>query len=73
MEYNITMMTPLGEWLTVKEAAEVGGYHPDHIRRLLRAGLIQAQKWGNTWMVNKPSLLEYQEHTREQGEKRGPK
>ena len=66
-------MTPLGEWLSVKEAAKLSGYHENHIRRLLRAGLIQAQRWGNAWMVNQPSLLEYLEQAREKGEKRGPK
>jgi excisionase family DNA binding protein len=66
-------MVALGDWLTVREAAELSGYHENHIRRLLRAGAIQAQKWGNVWMVNKPSLLAYQEQVRNQGEKRGPK
>lgn len=66
-------MAALGDWLTVKEAAEVSGYHPDHIRRILRAGGIQSMKWGNSWMVNRESLLEYQKESRTQGEKRGPK
>lgn len=61
------------DWLSVREAAELSGYHENHIRRLLRAGSIRAQKWGNAWMVYKPALLLYLEQVREQGEKRGPK
>jgi len=26
------------EWLKTTEAAEISGYHPNHIRRLIRAG-----------------------------------
>ena len=66
-------MGALSDWLTVNEAADLSGYHPDYLRYLLRAGEIQAQKWGNSWMVNIPSLLKYQEQVKTQGEKRGPK
>lgn len=68
-------MSPVGDWLTVKEAAELSGYNLEHIRRLIRAGEIQAQKWGNlSWMVNKPSLLEYIERAKKSEDKRfGPK
>lgn len=66
-------MGTLDEWLTVKEAAEFSGYHENHIRRLLRGGGIQCRKWGNAWMVNRESLLEYLKKSRAQGEKTGPK
>jgi excisionase family DNA binding protein len=47
------------EWLTVNEAAELSGYHPEHIRRLIRQGEIAAKKFSIVWMVSRNSLLEY--------------
>lgn len=47
------------EWLTVNEAAELSGYHPEHIRRLIREGAITAKKFSIVWMVNRDSLLDY--------------
>jgi excisionase family DNA binding protein len=61
-------MGALGEWLTVKEAAELTGYDIQHIRRLARERKIETQKWGNAWMINRPSLMKYLET-----EGRGPK
>ncbi len=37
--------------LTVKEAAAELGYHPDHVRRLLREGTIQGRHFGIVWMI----------------------
>ena len=62
-----------GDWLTTQEAAELAGYHPDHVRRLVRAGEIDARKWGHDWMVSKDSLFRYLKKMEEQGGKRGPK
>jgi excisionase family DNA binding protein len=61
-------MGALGEWLTVKEAAKSTGYNPEQIRRLAREGKVNCQKWGNAWMISRPSLVEYIET-----EGRGPK
>jgi excisionase family DNA binding protein len=60
-------------WLTVNEAAELAGYHPDHIRRLIRAGEIEAQKFSIVWQVSHESLLQYLLRSQALGEKRGPK
>jgi excisionase family DNA binding protein len=60
-------------WLTVNEAAKLAGYHPDHIRRLIRAGEIEAQKFSIVWQVSHASLLQYIQRSQAQGEKRGPK
>ena len=48
-----------GNWLTVNEAAKLSGYHPEHIRRLIREGAITAQKFSIVWQVNRESLLAY--------------
>ena len=47
------------EWLTVSEAAKLSGYHPEHVRRLVRQGSITAKKFSIVWMVSKNSLLSY--------------
>ena len=66
-------MVELGDWLTTKEAGKLAGYHPDYIRKLVKAGVIEARKWGNAWMINRPSLLVYVKQIETLGEKRGPK
>jgi excisionase family DNA binding protein len=47
------------EFISVTEAAKLSGYHPEHIRRLIREGKIDAQKFSIVWMVDKESLMEY--------------
>jgi excisionase family DNA binding protein len=59
--------------LSVNEAAELSGYHPEHIRRLIRGGKIKAQKFASVWQVDRYSLMLYLRKTEDLGEKRGPK
>jgi excisionase family DNA binding protein len=47
------------EWITTSEAAELTGYSPHYVRRLMRKSRVAAKKWGNTWMIDKQSLLDY--------------
>ncbi len=47
------------EWITTKEASELSGYHPEHMRRLIREGLVKARKFGIVWQVHRASLLAY--------------
>lgn len=61
------------EWITTFEAAELSGYHANHIRRLIRAGEIQARKWGPALMVSRQSVLDYVARVQASGSKRGPK
>lgn len=61
------------EWITTTEAAALSGYHPNHIRRLVHSGAVQARKWGPAFMIDRRSLLAYIEQTQAQGDKRGPK
>ena len=37
--------------LTVTEAAERLEYHPDHLRRLIRGGTIEAERAGLVWLI----------------------
>jgi excisionase family DNA binding protein len=62
------------EWLTTEQAAELSGYHTEYIRQIIKAGKIQAKKFGPVWQVDKQSLLAYLKEAREKGDKRwGPK
>ncbi len=62
------------DWITTKEAAEFSRYHPDHLRRLIRAGEIEARKFGIVWQVSRQSLLAYLEAAKQSQDKRwGPK
>ena len=62
------------DWITTKEAIELSGYHPDHLRRLIRAGEVEAKKFGIVWQVNRKSLLDYLEEASQSPDKRrGPK
>jgi len=59
--------------LSVAEAAEISGYHPEHIRRLIREGKVKAQKFASVWQVDRYSLQIYMRKSDDLGEKRGPK
>ena len=47
------------DWISVTECSEQTGYHPDHLRRLLRSGKIKAVHKGNMWWVDRDSLRDY--------------
>ena len=61
------------EWLTTYEAASFANLDPDYIRKLVRAEKIQARKWGQSWQVQRASLLTYMKKSKVLGNKRGPK
>jgi excisionase family DNA binding protein len=67
------MATNSGEWLTVSEAAQLSAYDPEHIRRLIREGEIEARKFSIVWMVSRESLLVYVKKAQTWGKKRGRK
>lgn len=61
------------DWLTTYEAVQLSGYELDYIRKLVRANKIIGRKWGQSWQVNRESLLEFLNGKQQQGEKRGRK
>lgn len=63
-----------GEWMTVKEAAKLTGYHAEYLRILIREGKLNARKFGTVWAVNKSSLLTYLKIAEKSADRRhGPK
>ena len=61
------------DWITVREAARISGYHIEHIRRLTRTGEVKARKFATVWQVDRKSLFAYLRRVNELGERRGPK
>jgi len=61
------------ELITTKEAAELTGYTPEHIRRLVASGKVKGQRFGDVWQIDRRSLLAYVKAAEKLGEKRGPK
>jgi excisionase family DNA binding protein len=47
------------EWITTTKAAELTGYHAEHLRRLIRGGKVKARKFGIIWQVDRASLEAY--------------
>ncbi|MBI3242330.1 MAG: helix-turn-helix domain-containing protein [Chloroflexi bacterium] len=60
-------------WITTKQAAELSGYHPEHLRELIRGGKVKARKFGIVWQVDRASLLAYLRKVEKLGAKRGRK
>ena len=63
----------MADWITTTEAVRLSGYHIDYIRKLIKAGKIKGQKWGQQWQVSRSSLLVHMTKTKQLGAKRGPK
>jgi excisionase family DNA binding protein len=62
------------DWITTQQAAELSGYHPEHLRRLIKQGDIEARKVSIVWIIHRPSLLAYLDQAEQSGDKRrGPK
>ncbi len=49
------------EWASysIKEAAQITGYHPEYLRELIRAGRIEAVKVGQAYLIRVESLEKY--------------
>jgi excisionase family DNA binding protein len=56
------------EWLTTAEAAELSGYHSEHLRELVREGKIDARKFGPVWAISRSSFMAYVEAASREGE-----
>lgn len=64
------------DWISTHEAAELSGYHPEHLRRLIRQGKISVSRKGNMFWIDRQSLLQYLHESEKAGKKdkrHGPK
>ena len=51
--------TALPDYLTVEETAEVLDYHPNSVRKMVRAGRLRADKKGTMWLVYREAVEDY--------------
>jgi len=56
---EISSLQVIDNHITVQEAAEITGYNAQYLRRLLRAGKMEAIKISQIWLVNLASLQAY--------------
>ena len=62
------------EWLTIRQAAKLSGYHAEYLRIIVRAGKLVAHKFGPVWAISKKSLLSYLQIAEKSEDRRhGPK
>lgn len=63
----------VSDWITTTEACKMSGYHPDHLRELLRDRKVEGRKFGPIWQVSRLSLQVYVRRMEIFGMRRGPK
>lgn len=64
LEYSEMSDILKSDWLTTEEAANLTGYHPDHLRRLWRAGRIEGCMLGHSLLISRASLLAHKRKAR---------
>jgi len=72
-----TIMPDMTDWLSVEEAAEKSGYHPEYLRRLLRKNtklaktgyvpFFEAVKKASVWLIEPKSFDTYCQKMNEMG------
>lgn len=49
------------DWLTIQEACDLSGHDAATIQWLIENGAVDAEREGDTWLIEKRSLWEFQE------------
>lgn len=57
--YQLSTPQVIEKHITIKTACEITGYNVQYLRRLLRAGRLEAIKIGQVWLINLESLENY--------------
>jgi hypothetical protein len=52
-------MAIFDDFVTLKEAGLISGYHPDYIGALVRSNKVTGKKIGKNWFVSKKELQAY--------------
>ncbi len=52
-------MARLDDYMTVSDAAERLGIHPESVRRLIRQGRLPAQKFASSWLIARDVLEQF--------------
>ncbi len=60
--------------ISTDEAAELSGYHPEHIRRLIRQGKIKAIRKGTMFWIDRRAFEKFVQNAKKAKDTRhGPK
>ena len=54
--YNTTTMSMMDDYVSVREACRRINVHEETVRRLVRSGILKADKIGNQWFIKKEEL-----------------
>lgn len=57
----------MSDKLTVKQAAKELGYHPHHVYRLLRDGIIKGERFSRVWMIDRREVARIKAQQDEHG------
>ena len=49
------------EWPTIQEASRLSGHDVDTLHWLIQDGAVDTKRQGDTWLIEKASLWEFQE------------
>ncbi len=60
----------LGEYITVRTAAEISGYNQQYLRRLLRGNILKSRRLGQVWLIERKGFIKYLNHARCSTDKR---
>jgi len=52
-------MAIFDDFITLKEAGQISGYHPDYIGALIRSNKVKGKKVGKNWFVSKKEVQEH--------------
>jgi excisionase family DNA binding protein len=52
-------MTQFDDYVTVADAAERLGIHPESVRRLIRTGRLPAKKFSVSWLIERDVLEQF--------------
>jgi len=52
-------MAIFDDFITLKEAGQISGYHPDYIGALIRSNKVKGKKVGKNWFVSKKDVQEH--------------
>lgn len=56
---NALTPPPIKEAYSAVEVAAILGFHPEHVRKMIRTGKIRAAKLGGAWRVSRADLERY--------------
>jgi excisionase family DNA binding protein len=63
----------MGDYITVKTAAELSGYNQQYLRRMLRGNVLESKRLGQLWLIERSGFILYLSHARQSMDKRfGP-